>query len=320
MNSVSPHLASLRADLHTVSLGRVALGVLAIYLSDTVRALRWALLMPAEGRPAPRILVPSQFIGFAAIALFGRVADLTRPYLVARRTQTPVTLQIAVYSLERALDLAATAILFSITLLFTPRGAPNHQAFSRAGLLASGATAFLLAFAVLVRTAGDRIASTLQGRLGPRSPKLATPLARRLLELQAGFATLRSATQLAGALSWSLVIWGLIALSYLFTTHSLPGTPQLFLLGPASIMLLLATSMGASLLQLPILGWFTQVAALAGVYHTFFGAPAAAASLCALLTFTVNTLSVVPVGLLMARQGGLSLREASRASPAAAGA
>ncbi len=312
-----PHLANLHADLQTISLRRVALGVLAIYISDAIRAVRWALLMPAASRPAARTLLPSQFIGFAAVALFGRVADLTRPYLVARRTETPVTLQIAVYSLERALDLAATAMLFSVTLLFTPRNAPHHQAFSRAGVLASAATVFLLAVAVLVRSAGDRVGAFIRTRLHRPSPKLAGAVADRLLELQAGFATLRSAPQIAGALAWSLVIWGLIALSYLFTTHSLPGTPQLFTLGPAAVMLLLATSMGASLLQLPILGWFTQIAALAAAYHAFFGAPAAAASLCGLVTFAVNTLSVIPGGLLLARQGGLSLREASRAVPSA---
>lgn len=310
--SLAPTLANLRADLHTISLTHIALGILAIYLSDTVRALRWALLMPSANRPAARTLIPSQFIGFAAVALFGRVADLTRPYLIARRTATPVTLQIAVYSLERALDLAATAILFSVTLLFTPHNAPHHQAFSRAGLLASAATVFLLAVAILVRSAGDRVAAYIRIHLQRLSPKLANAVADRLLELQAGFATLRSAPQITGALAWSLVIWGFIAASYLFTTHSLPGTPQLFTLGPAAIMLLLATSMGASLLQLPILGWFTQIAALAAAYHAFFGAPAAAASLCGFLTFAVNTLSVIPGGLLLARRGGLSLREAAR--------
>ncbi len=313
--SFAPHLANFRADLATISLARVAFGILAIYFSDVIRAVRWALLMPSADRPTARTLIPSQFVGFAAVALFGRVADLTRPYLVARRTETPVTLQIAVYSLERALDLAATAILFSVTLLFTPHNAPHHEAFSRAGILASAATVFLLAVAVLVRTAGDRVSAWIRSHLQRFSPKIATAVADRLLELQAGFATLRSAPQIAGALAWSLVIWGSIALSYLFTTHSLPGTPQLFTLGPAAVMLLLATSMGASLLQLPILGWFTQIAALAAAYHAFFGAPAAAASLCGFITFAVNTLSVIPGGLFLARRGGLSLREAARPSP-----
>ena len=307
--------SNFRDDLATVSLGRIALAILAIYLSNSIRAIRWALLMPAAVRPAAKTLVPSQFIGFAAVALFGRVADLTRPYLVARRTETPVTLQIAVYSLERALDLAATAILFSVTLLLTPRNAPHHEAFSRAGILATAATVFLLAVAILVRTAGHRVSAWVRLHLQRPSPKLADAVADRLLELQAGFATLRSAPQILGALAWSMVIWSLVALAYLFTAHSLPSTPQLFSLGPAAIMLLLATSMGASLLQLPIVGWFTQVAALAAAFHAFFGAPPAAASLCGFLTFAVTNLSVIPVGLLMARHGGLSLREAGRSAP-----
>ncbi len=76
----------------------------------------------------------------------------------------------------------------------------------------------------------------------------------------------------------------------------------------------MATSMGASLLQLPVVGWFTQVAALAAAYHGFFGVPTAAASLCGALTFAVNTGSVIPPGLLLARRSGLTLREAQQAS------
>ncbi len=309
-----PTAATLRADVQAISLPYLALGVLAIYLSNSLRAARWALLMPAEQRPPARILIPSQFIGFAAVALFGRVADLTRPYLIARRTATPIALQIAVYSLERAFDLAATAILFSLTLLFVPRSAPHHGAFARAGILASAATLFLLAFAVLIRSAGDRLASWTRRRFARLSPKLSANLANRLLELQAGFATLRSATHLLGTLAWSLVIWGLVALSYLLAAHSLPGTPQLAQLGPPAIMLLMATSMGASLLQLPVLGWFTQIAALAAAFHGFFGVPPRAASLCGFLTLGVNTFSVILPGLLLARRGGLSLRQARHAA------
>ena len=312
-----PSFAGFGADLRSVSIPELVLGLAAIYVQMIVRAVRWALLMPREQRPAPAALTATQFVGFAAVALFGRVADLTRPYLVARKTETPVAMQIAVYSIERALDLAATAVLFSLTLLLVPRTAPHHEAFSRAGILASAATAFLLACALIVRTAGKGIAHAVRTGFRTRLPKLADSVANRILELQSGFAAL-STGQLAGAFLWSLVIWLLIAFAYLFSTHSLPQTPQLARLGMAAIMLLLATSMGASLLQLPILGWFTQIAALAAAYHTFFGVPPAAASLCGLLTFAVNTLSVIPPGLALARWSGLSLREGRTAAAEAA--
>ena len=303
-------LAALRSGLRSVSPIDVALGLLCIHLGLVMRSYRWALLMRAEGRPHGGALVAPQFVGFAAVSLFGRVADLARPYLVARRTGTAVAMQVGVYSVERALDIAATAVLFSVTLLFVPRDSPHHHAFLRAGIAASAATAFLLGFALLLRFNGRPLAAFVEARLGRRSPRLAQTLAKRLLELQAGFSTLRSTPQFLGLFAWSLVIWLGIATSYLFLAHSVRSTPELTGLGFASVMLIMATSMGTSLLQLPVVGWLTQVAALAAAYHTFFGVPTAAASLCGALTFLVNTLSVIPVGLVFARFSGLSLTEA----------
>ena len=66
-------------------------------------------------------LLGSQFIGFTAVALFGRLADLTRPYLVARRMGLPLSSQMAVYTIERMFDLGAAAMIFSSALAFTPK-------------------------------------------------------------------------------------------------------------------------------------------------------------------------------------------------------
>ena len=303
-------MASFRTGLRSVSPLEILLGLLSIHLGLVVRGYRWALLMHPENRPRGRDLVTPQFVGFAAVSLFGRVADLARPYLVARRTRTPIAMQVGVYSVERALDVAATAVLFSVTLLFVPADSLHHRAFSRAGIIASVATVCMFGAAVLLRNAGDRLAASTSKQVGRFAPKAAHRAAARVLELQAGFSTLRSWPQFAGAFAWSLVIWFGIALSYLFSAHSLRSTPGLTTLGLASIMLIMATSMGTSLLQLPVLGWLTQIAGLTAAYHGFFGIPPAAASLCAVLTFTVNTLSVIPVGLIFAHFSGLSLREA----------
>lgn len=303
-------MASLRTGLRSVSVADAVAGILCIHLGLVVRAYRWALLMHPRQRPRGSTLIAPQFVGFAAVALFGRVADLTRPYLVAKRTGSAVAMQIGVYSVERALDIAATAVLFSVTLLFVPRSSPHHHAFSRAGLVASAATVFMLGFACLLRFRGHRLAAFAEARLGTRSAKMASGVAGRLLELQAGFSTLQSIPQFLGAFGMSLLIWFGIAMSYLCAAHSVRSSPELTGLGLASILLIMATSMGTSLLQLPVVGWLTQVAALAAAYHAFFGVPAATASLCGVLTFCLNTLSVIPVGLVFARFSGLSLTEA----------
>lgn len=293
-----------------------AAALAAIYVSAAVRAVRWKILW--GGGTSAWKLVAAQFIGFSSVALFGRVADLTRPYLIARRTHSAVATQLAVYSIERAFDLAAAAILFSVTLAFAPRSMPHHEAFARAGVLALGATVFLAAFALCVRWAGETLARVARRLLRPVSHKLGEAAATRTLEFRDGMTTIATARQLFAALAWSLVVWGLIALSYFLSARSFRLAPLLDGFTIPETMLLMATSMGGSLLQLPVVGWFTQVGVLAVALHGFFGVPLEVATACAVVIVLVTTLGVVPGGLIAARVEGVSLREAVSRGEAAA--
>jgi glycosyltransferase 2 family protein len=63
-------------------------------------------------------------IGFTAVALIGRVADLVRPYLVSKRTGLPISSQIAVYIVERLFDAGSMALITSSVILLSPSGCP----------------------------------------------------------------------------------------------------------------------------------------------------------------------------------------------------
>ncbi len=97
------------------------------------RALSCLLSAPTK-KFHPFSLVGPQFIGFTAVALFGRLADVIRPALVAKRVKLPLSSQIAVYTIERMFDLGAAAIIFSSALLFAPSNLPHHEIFIRTGL------------------------------------------------------------------------------------------------------------------------------------------------------------------------------------------
>jgi hypothetical protein len=81
-------------------------------------------------------------------------------------------------------------------------------------------------------------------------------------------------------------------------------------------MLLMGASVGGSLLQLPIIGWFTQIAVTATAMHEFYGAPIEAATACGALLLAVTFLSIIPAGLICARIGGVSLSAASASAAA----
>ena len=310
-----PH--AFAQQIRFVSPVHVALALVAIYLGFVLRATRWAILLGPVKKSSTAELLPSQLIGFTAVALFGRVADLARPYLVARRLGTPLATQLAVYSIERAFDLAAAAILFSVTLAFAPRDMPHHEAFTKAGLISLGATVFLAAFAATIRFAGDRLAALAARMLRPVSVKMAETVAARIVDFREGFRTIASTPQFLGALGVSLVMWLAIALTYLESARAFTASPVLGSMTFTGVMLLMATSLGASLLQLPILGWFTQIAALAAAYHGFYGVPLETASACGAVSLLTTSLSIIPAGLIAARVQGVSLREASRSAETA---
>ncbi len=313
-NRIAFHPQTFARQLHQLSPLYILLALLAIAVSFVLRGTRWAILLAPVRRSSTLELLPSQCIGFTAVALFGRVADLARPYLVARRLNTPVATQLAVYSIERAFDLSAAAILFSVTLALAPRNIAHHEAFTKAGLLSLAATIFLVAFAASIRFGGDRLAVFVSRILHPAAPRLAEAAAARLLDFREGFRTIATLGQFAAALAVSLIMWLGIALCYLWSAHAFQASPALTAVTFTGVMLLMATSMGASLLQLPILGWFTQIAVLAAAFHGFFGVPVETASACGTVTLLTTTLSIIPAGLIASRVGGIGLREAARST------
>jgi len=308
--------ANLKLQLRAVIWARVSAGVGLIWLSIAMRAPRWNVLL---GRSAttgwPRLVGP-QFIGFTVVALFGRAADLARPYLTARRTATPVATQLAVYLIERALDLAAAAVLFAVTLAFVPPTMPHYEQFEIAGRGALVLMAAIVLFLLAVRFAGAAIALLARKAFGLLSAEAGEAASAKILEFGAGLRTITSFAQFAAALVLSLLVWVAIAGSYFETSRAFAGSPELASFNVPQTMLLLASSMAGSLLQLPVVGWFSQIVVLGEAYHAFFGVPAEVASAAGAILMAVTTLGVVPAGLIAARAEGVSLRDAAHSSEA----
>jgi len=295
-------------QLRHVSWSHIAAALGLIWATYWLRALRWAEFCRASKRLRTRDLVGPQFVGFSAVALFGRLADLVRPYLLARRTGLTVSSQIAVYTVERMFDLGAAAVVFSSALALSPANLEHRDRFVRVGVGSLLATLLIAVFAVAMRMKGDAIAAWMGGRLERFSPKLASGVVEKIQGFREGLRAVSSLREFAVAMAISLAMWGMIGAAYLQTTHAFITTPELAGLSFSRTMLLMAVSLGGSLVQLPVLGWFTQIAVMATAMHQFYGAPFEAATACAGMIVIVMTLSIVPPGLVFARVEGVSLR------------
>jgi uncharacterized membrane protein YbhN (UPF0104 family) len=308
--------AMLARELRHVSPLFVCAAVAITCIGLWLRAVRWAVLLaPMRSVPASNLL-SAQFIGFTLVALLGRIADLTRPWLIARHTRTAFAMQLAVYSIERAFDLGAAAVLFSLALLFAPRNMPHHEAFVRAGILSLFATLVLALFAVVLRFAGDRVSALTARLLRPLSPTLAASANQRILDFRKGMRSISSVREFVSALAISLGMWTGYAAVYWCCARAFPATPQLAAFSISTTMLLLAAAMGGSLLQLPVLGWFTQIAVLAAALHGFFAVPLEPATACAALMLFATALCIIPPGIIIARIEGIALRDVARSSAA----
>lgn len=159
-------------QLQHIDWRRIALGVAMVMFCYWLRAARWAALIKTQKEVTSLSLFGSQVIGFTAVALFGRLADLVRPYLAARRITLSVTSQIAVYTVERMFDIGTTGLIFSMALLLGPDRAtlPYHGALQHTALGALALTAALIIFAVSVRAWGGAIAGRAEKTLGVLSP------------------------------------------------------------------------------------------------------------------------------------------------------
>ena len=303
--------AAFWLQVRTISLGRFAAAIALIWSTYWMRSVRWSVfLSPTKAVPARR-LVGSQFIGFTAVVLFGRLADLTRPYLIARRVDLSISSQVAVYTIERMFDLGAAAIIFSTAMAFTPRGAPHYELLVKVGIGSLIVTVAIAVFAVTVRMAGGAVAAFARATIGRLSPAAGESVATKLLGFRDGLNTLASFQDFFLVLLLSLTIWGMIGAAYYETAHAFVHTPELATLTFSRTMMMMAASIGGGLLTLPVIGWFTQIAAVAAVMQALYGAPIEAATACSALLLCVNNLSIIPMGLLFARIEQVSLKPAA---------
>lgn len=302
--------AALGRQLRSVSLGYVFSGVALLYFGYWLRTWRWAILLSPVQRVRPMELLGPQLIGFTAVMLIGRIADLVRPYLIARRLGLPVATQLAIYSVERAFDLGAAAVLFSFTLAVAPHDLPHHALYVRAGAVSLAATFALVVFAVSLRFAGAAVAALIRRLLTPLSAELANRVNGRIVDFCQGLHVLSTWREFFAASAISLLMWLGIALGYLLSARSFTAEPTLAHFSFTATMLVVAASLGGSMLQLPILGWFTQTGILASALHGFFNVPWETATACGAVMLFVTTLDILPIGLIAARLQGITLRQA----------
>ena len=306
--------AVLSSVLGSILWWRIAISVAFIFIAYITRAIRWSIFLRPTQPTRPTALIPSQFIGFTAVAILGRLGEFVRPYLIARRVQISFTSQIATYAVERVFDLLAAATIIAVTLSVgkSVSALPHSQDFRHVGYLAMLGAMLLGALAVAARFAGPGLAKILGRAFGWVSKSAGHHVQEKILAFSHGLDTIRSLGDLMLALFWSFVTWGLIALAYVEGVHAF-RVPSLAAIAPAQTILLMAASLFGSVLQLPMVGGGSQLATIHAMI-SILGVGPEAATACGIILYLATSMSVIPVGLLFARFEQVSLRKVASSS------
>ena len=292
-------------------------GIVLIYAAYFLRAVRWKIfLRPVRKDTSVLGLISPTLVGFTGLALLGRPGELIRPYLIARREDLSLASQLAVWAVERIFDIGGFTVLL-VSAIFLPtklRAFADASPVYRHPIHVTGYVLVALVFglfcgAMMIAYRGAAIADWVEARFSHLSANLGHRIAQRIREFVTGLNTIHGPWEFVQLAAVSVLMWWLIALTYKEVTHAY-GAPM-HMMSTTKVLLLMGSSMIGSMVQLPGVGWGSQLATIAALDHVF-DIPRELAVSCGIMLWLVSFVAVVPIGLLLAHRERLSLRKLSK--------
>lgn len=296
--------AILRARLDLI-----AVAMMLTVIAQLIRIERWRRLLNTIGGASFRNTGRAMIIGFSVNALVpGRVGEVLRPYLVAKREGLSLSSSIATVVLERLLDLLAIVMGVAVCLVLFETSTPDVQSLTliRTGAITTGVMA-LAGFVMLVvlvhrpdmvQRITVRMASLTHGESGG----LFAGFVQRFL---AGLELLRQPSQLLTAWLLSLLVWSFLACS-LWVTSVAFGIDINFAEG---VVLTGMTTIGVSIPTPAGVGGYHAAYELGAT--ALYGGATAAAVAAALVTHIIAFGPITLLGLVFMAHEGLRLTKLS---------
>lgn len=308
--------AKFKEGTEGVNLWYILSGVALIHLADFLRAIRWKIfLRPTRPNTPWTSLIAPQFVGFAGLAILGRPGELIRPYLLAKRSDTTVSAQLAVWFVERAFDIGAVTIFLTIDIFFIPGIRRDYPEWRLPGYILIAIFIAFIALLYALWRRGPGFSAWVCRRLSSVSKSFADSLEHKLRSAAGGLHTIHDVRSLFEASAVSLVIWLLVALAYRQVTHAFPASTGLPGLDLPEVILLMGASVAGGIIQLPVVGGGSQLATIAVLSSSFAynDRPELAVS-AGIMFWLVTFISVAPLGLVLARFEHVSIRKLTKES------
>jgi len=303
---------SLWRSIVGASPGYLLLAIVGVYLSFFMRAVRWEFFMRPIKSASLWVLFVGQILGFSSIFLVGRPGELVRPAYIAKKENVPMSAMIAIWLLERVLDIIAMVVLFAAAIYFEPvnpdsaRGVSVLHSMHSWGHVLFGLTGLLILGLVLFRLkAASMTAGTLKlFSFLPERPLHS--LADFLHSFSEGLSVIRDWKGLAGSIITTAVLWTINTTMFWLTfksvRHHMGHLPWL-----AAGLTLFCAALGL-MVQLPGVGGGYQVGIILSLTE-IFNIKAEAAAGASILVWIIQLVPTLALGLFFLIHEGLSIRK-----------
>jgi glycosyltransferase 2 family protein len=302
-------------EVREANWAQLALAMALLIGTYIVRVLRWRALLEPMARPPLSALFRATMIGFTALFLMGRAAEIiVRPAVLSVKERVHPSASYATVMIERVFDMVMVVAFFAVNLVFfeyTNNDADAMRLFGwikvTGGLLLLAAAAGIYGLSVF-RSRRATVLTYLEGRLGRLPHKVSQGVMSLLKHISEGLAVLHDARELTITVSYTVLIWLMVAVAHLLVVRAfgipysvVPFTGAVFVMGLSMLGSVVPTPGGAT-------GPFhiATAAALAflGVEHN--SAHNKAASVAIILHLVIFTPATI-FGMFYIAKEGLSL-------------
>jgi uncharacterized protein (TIRG00374 family) len=220
------------SDARRADFSLVALAACLMIMTYVVRSLRWRALLAGMATPPLLALFRAIAIGFAALFLLGRAAELiVRPAALSFKEPVKPSASYATVLIERVFDMVTVVILFAINMAFfefnrsEPGAIENFKLIRIVGvLLLLVAAAGIFGLSVFRRRSRGAL-SYLDRKLCRLPGTIYTALMNLLNHISEGLAVLHDAKSLSITVVYTAVLWILVVGAYVLVIRAF-GIPQ----------------------------------------------------------------------------------------------
>ena len=300
-------------EVRTANWTQLGMAVALLVGTYFVRVLRWRALLAPMAHPPLRALFRATVVGFSALFLMGRAAELiVRPAVLSVKERVHPSASYATVMIERVFDMVMVVVFFAVNLVFFEHHSTDAEAMrllvwikvAGASLLAASVAGVYGLSVFRKRTA--TVLKYLERKLAWLPTHLLRGLMSLLRHISEGLSVLHDARELTITLSYTIVLWLMVALAHLLVVRAfgipydkVPFTGAVFVMGLSMLGSVVPTPGGAT-------GPFHAATAAALLFLGAVRNKEEAASIAIILHLVVFTPATL-FGLVYIFKDGLSL-------------